>query len=62
MGRGFGAGPADVLDTPHFLIGTIDQIVEALLERRERYGISFVILPGEVAEEFAPVVERLSGT
>jgi alkanesulfonate monooxygenase SsuD/methylene tetrahydromethanopterin reductase-like flavin-dependent oxidoreductase (luciferase family) len=51
-----------VLDTPHFLVGTIDQIVEAIRERRERYGISFVILPGEVAEEFAPVVERLSGT
>ncbi|HEX9095792.1 MAG TPA: TIGR03621 family F420-dependent LLM class oxidoreductase [Candidatus Dormibacteraeota bacterium] len=62
VGRGFGAGAADVLDTPHFLIGTIDEIVEALRERRERYGISFVILPGEVAEDFAPVVERLSGT
>jgi probable F420-dependent oxidoreductase len=61
VGRGFGAGAADVLDTPHFLIGTIDEIVEALQERRERYGISFVILPGEVAEEFAPVVGRLSG-
>ena len=62
VGRGFGAGAADVLDTPHFLIGSIDQIVEALRDRRERYGISFVILPGEVAEDFAPVVERLSGT
>jgi hypothetical protein len=30
--------------------------------RRERFGISYVILPGEVAEAFAPVVERLSGT
>jgi probable F420-dependent oxidoreductase len=62
VGRGFGAEAADVLDTPHFLIGTVDEIVEALRERRERYGISYVILPGEVAEEFAPVVERLSGT
>jgi probable F420-dependent oxidoreductase len=62
VGRGFGADPTEVLETPHFLIGTIDQIVMALRERRERYGISFVILPGEVAEEFAPVVERLSGT
>ena len=62
VGRGFGSGAADVLDTPHFLIGTIDQLVEALRERRERYGISFVILPGEVADEFASVVERLTGT
>ncbi len=62
VGRGFGAEAADVLDTPHFLIGTVDEIVESLRERRERYGISYVILPGEVAEAFAPVVERLTGT
>lgn len=62
IGRGFGADAADVLDTPHFLIGTVDEIVESLQARRERYGISYVILPGDVAEEFAPVVQRLSGT
>ncbi len=62
VGRGFGAEAEDVLDTPHFLIGTVDEIVESLCERRERYGISYVILPGEVAEAFAPVVERLTGT
>ena len=57
-----GASAADLLETPHFLIGTVDQIAESLRERRERYGISYVILPGEVTETFAPVVERLSGT
>jgi probable F420-dependent oxidoreductase len=62
VGRGFGADADDVLDTPHFLIGTADEIVDALVQRRERYGISYVILPGDVAEAFAPVVERLSGT
>ena len=61
MAGGMGVEPGDVLDTPHFLIGTVDQVVEMLRERRERYGISFVILPGDVAEAFAPVVERLSG-
>ena len=62
MAGGMGVEPADVLDTPHFLIGTVDEVVEMLRERRERYGISFVILPGDVAEAFAPVVERLTGT
>jgi probable F420-dependent oxidoreductase len=62
MAGGMGVDAAAVLDTPHFLIGTVDEIVEVLTERRERYGISFVILPGEVAQDFAPVVERLSGT
>jgi probable F420-dependent oxidoreductase len=62
LAPGFDAEPRDVLEMPHFLIGTIDQLVEQLYERRERYGISYVIVPGEVAEAFAPVVERLAGT
>jgi probable F420-dependent oxidoreductase len=62
MAGGIGVDAAEVLDTPHFLIGTVDEVVEMLRERRERYGISYVILPGDVAESFAPVVERLSGT
>lgn len=52
---------ADVLEMPHFLIGTIDQIVEDLKSRRERYGFSDVIFPGEAAEQLSPVVERLAG-
>jgi probable F420-dependent oxidoreductase len=62
MAAGFGTESKDVLDMPHFLIGTIDQLVEELQRRRERYSVSFVIVPGEVAELFAPVVARLSGT
>lgn len=62
VSRGLGSAAADVLDTPHFLIGTVDEILESLRERRARYGISYVILPGDVAESFAPVVERLTGT
>jgi probable F420-dependent oxidoreductase len=62
MAAGFGSEPADVLEMPHFLIGTADQLVEALQRRRDRYGISFVIVPGEVDEVFAPVVARLTGT
>ncbi|HEX6487342.1 MAG TPA: TIGR03621 family F420-dependent LLM class oxidoreductase [Candidatus Dormibacteraeota bacterium] len=50
-----------VLDIPHFLIGTIDQIAEDLQRRRERYGISYVIVQGEAAESFAPVVGKLAG-
>jgi len=31
----------------------VDEIVEDLQRRRDRYGISYVIAPGEVAEAFA---------
>ena len=47
---------------PHLLVGTIDQIVADLQARRERYGMSYVIVPGDAADSFAPIAERLSGT
>jgi len=61
VAAGLGMEPSDILDMPHFLIGTVDQIVEDVQRRRDRYGISYVIVPGEVAEAFGPVVERLAG-
>jgi len=55
----------EVLASPRFLIGTIEQIVEELLARRERFGISFVTtleLPGFAnMDAFSPVVARLAG-
>jgi probable F420-dependent oxidoreductase len=62
MAPGIGCEPRDVLEIPHFLIGTVDQIVEDLRARRERFGISYLAIPGEAAEALAPVVERLTGT
>ncbi|MEP6752420.1 MAG: TIGR03621 family F420-dependent LLM class oxidoreductase [Candidatus Dormiibacterota bacterium] len=61
MATGIGAEPQDILSMPHFLIGTVDEVVEDLRRRRERYGISYVIVPGEADETFAPVVARLAG-
>jgi len=62
MGSGLDMERDEVLAIPHFLIGTVDQIVDDLRARRERYGISYVIVPGEVAEQMAPIVERLAGS
>ena len=56
-----GFEPRDVLEMPHFLIGTIQQIEADLKLRRERYGFSDVIIPGDAAEQLAPVVERFAG-
>lgn len=61
MAGGVGVESRDILAMPHFLIGTVDEVVEDLQQRRERYGISYVIVPGEAAEAFAPVVARLTG-
>ena len=50
-----------VLEMPHCLVGTIDQITEDLLYRREKYGISYISIFDESMEPFAPVVARLVG-
>ena len=62
MAAGFESEPSDVLEMPHFLIGTIEQMIEDLRIRRERFGISYFVVPDSAAESLAPVVERLTGT
>jgi len=57
-----GLETSDVLGIPHFMIGSVDQIAEDLGRRRERFGISHVVVPGDAADSLAPVVARLAGT
>ena len=51
----------EALDLPVLLIGTEEEICERLLERRERWGFSNVVVPGESMAVFAPIVARLAG-
>ena len=50
-----------VLDAAFFLIGTIDEIIEDVLRRREQYGISNLSIFEPDRETFAPIVARLTG-
>ena len=50
----------DALELPIVLIGTADELCERLLERRERWGFTNIVVPGEAMESFAPVVARLA--
>lgn len=43
------------------LMGSTDAMCETLLGRRERLGISYIMVSDELMEAFAPVVERLTG-
>lgn len=52
---------AQILDAPAILIGSTDQIIATLLERRERYGVSNIVVIEPMMEAFAPVVTALSG-
>jgi probable F420-dependent oxidoreductase len=54
--------PSLIAASPFALIGTVNEITETLLRRREELGFSYVIVgPGEV-DSFAPVVAALAGT
>ncbi|MBV9896574.1 MAG: TIGR03621 family F420-dependent LLM class oxidoreductase [Chloroflexi bacterium] len=44
-----------------FLLGSVDSIVDQLQERRERLGISYVMVFAAAMDAFAPVVARLNG-
>ena len=56
-----GLEPAVLAAHPHALIGSVDQIVETLLERRERYGTSYVTVSRDALDSFAPVIAELHG-
>ncbi|MEM8905283.1 MAG: TIGR03621 family F420-dependent LLM class oxidoreductase [Actinomycetota bacterium] len=60
-GHGF-LTPEIVLDSPFFLAGTVDSIVEELQGLREELGVSYVVTHGPNHDAFAPVVGRLAGT
>lgn len=49
----------EILDSPFLLIGTHDEMADALIRRRERYGISYWVVFEPAIEALAPVVRRL---
>ena len=58
-----GVMPPDELDTyPHVCIGTVDEIVESLRMRRERWDASYIVFQGDSMEPMAPVVAKLRDT
>lgn len=57
----FQADPTDVLASPLVLVGAHGEVGERLHERRERWGYSYHVIPGDKARDFAPVVATLTG-
>ena len=51
----------EILEAPFVLLGTVDEMVEALQARRDRWGISFFVTFEQYLETLAPVVARLAG-
>jgi probable F420-dependent oxidoreductase len=51
----------EILEAPYVLIGTVDEMVEALHARRERWGLSYFVTFEPYLEILAPVVAALAG-
>lgn len=61
FGQRLGLPAEETLAIPHVLIGTVDEIVADLVERREAFGLSYVVVGQDALLDFAPVVEQLAG-
>jgi hypothetical protein len=48
--------PDEILESPYVLIGTVDEVIEDLQMRRERWGISYYVVFEPYLDVFAPVV------
>lgn len=53
--------PSDVLATPFLLVGTVDEIVDELLERRETLGINYYTTFAPHTDALARIVTQLAG-
>jgi probable F420-dependent oxidoreductase len=50
-----------LVGSPYVLYGTLGQLRDRLLRRRERLGISYYAIPGHAMEAMAPLVAALAG-
>jgi probable F420-dependent oxidoreductase len=62
LASAFGLGADALLDSPYALIGSEAEIAAQLVERRERFGLSYYAVFERDMEAFAPIAARLAGT
>ena len=62
MAAAFGVEREVALETPAALVGTVEEMCADLEARRDRWQMSYVVVPEEFSDVFAPVVARLAGT
>jgi len=58
----FGVPPEVLAEIPIGMAGTVDEICDQLVRRRERWGFNYIVVHDGEIESFAPVVARLAGT
>jgi probable F420-dependent oxidoreductase len=58
----FGVDPDDALTSGTVLVGSVDEVCDTLVARREQWGVSYVVVGDDQIDAFAPVVAKLAGT
>ena len=58
--RSRGISEAEMPRSPHYLVGDASEMLETLIERRERWGISYLAMRPEHLDVIGEVVRRLS--
>jgi len=58
----FGVDPEAALESSVACAGTVEEVCDLLVQRREEWGVSYVVFGEDQFEAFAPVVARLAGT
>jgi hypothetical protein len=48
-----------VEQAPNALTGSVEQVIETLLQRREAFGITYYVIKAAAMDDFAPVIARL---
>jgi probable F420-dependent oxidoreductase len=61
LAREYSMDVDQVFETPLVLIGSVDQIAEALQQRRERFGLSYITVFEKDLENLGKVIKRLGG-
>jgi probable F420-dependent oxidoreductase len=56
-----GLTPAQVLEMPSVVLGSVDRVIDVMEERRQQFGVSYYVVPDVLLEAVAPVVARLAG-
>jgi probable F420-dependent oxidoreductase len=62
MAPAFGVPPDEAIKTPVILAGTLEQMIDDVVARRERWQMSYIVVGVDVMDQFAPAVAKLAGT
>jgi len=62
MAPALGVEPVDVLGSGAVLVGTREEITDTLVQRREDWGVTNIVVGSDFFEDFAPIVAQLAGT